>query len=236
MAPRFHAGLYGRSSFAPDLSTLLRNRCGPMNHGRPHGEVDELEQRSRLRSVRRLIPLASALLLAALAAATAGNTALAQGGGLTLVNADRDFVERKKDGGFIARPIFARQISAIHYGVRHPETGDWITPVFRVQSAGIHLADGWEYAWPYPVLPQQPSLSADEAFLLVIVAVYGGDHHTFNAVIPIYQPTSLWDRVLAALDPNRLARAFARWIVEAVNGALCGIVERMSGIDACGGS
>ena len=183
---------------------------------------------------RRLLPLTAALLLAALAAVSGNNTALAQNGGLSLVNHDRDFVERKKDGGFIARPIFDRQVSAIHYGIRHPETGDWITPVFRVQSAGNKLADGWEYSWPYPVLPQQPDLSADEAFLLVIVAVVGGDSHTFNAVIPIYQPTSLWDRVLAALDPNRLARALARWIVEAVNGALCGIVERFSGIDACG--
>ena len=175
------------------------------------------------------------MLLVALAAATVSNIAIAQSGGPGLVNADRDFVERKKDGGFIARPIFARQVSAIHYGVRHPETGDWVTPVFRVQSAGNRLADGWEYSWPYPALPQQPNLSADEAFLLVIVAVYGGDHHTFNAVIPIYQPTSLWDRVLAALDPNRLARAFARWIVEAVNGLLCGIVERLSDLDVCGG-
>ena len=183
---------------------------------------------------RRLITLTAALLLAALAAATVSNTTLAQSGGLSLVNADRDFVERKKDGGFIARPVFNRQVSAIHYGIRHPETGDWLTPVFRVQSAGSQLAGGWEYSWPYPVLPQQPDLPAEEAFLLVIVAVNGGDSTTFNAVIPIYQPTSLWDRVLAALDPNRLARAFARWIVEAVNGALCGIVERFSGIDACG--
>ena len=185
---------------------------------------------------RRLLPLTAALLLAALAALAASNLTLAQGGGLSLVNHDRDFVERKKDGGLIARPIFDRQISAIHYGVRHPETGDWITPVFRVQSAGIHLADGWEYSWPYPVLPQQPRLPAEEAFLLVIIASDGGETSTFNVVIPIYQPTSLWDRVLAALDPNRLARAFARWIVEGVHGALCGIVERISGADACGGS
>ena len=184
---------------------------------------------------RRLLPLGIALLLAVLAAATVSNIALAQSGGLSLVNQDRDFVERKKDGGFIARPVFDRQVSAIHYGVRHPETGDWVTPMFRVQSAGNQLAGGWEYSWPYPVLPQQPGLSAEEAFLLVIVAMDGGDATTFNVVIPIYQPTSLWDRVLAALDPNRLARAFARWIVEAVNGALCGIVERISGADACGG-
>ena len=206
-----------------------------MNRGRPHGEVDELEQRSKLRSVRHLIPLAFAL-LAVLAAATASLAAQAQdGGGLSLVNHDRDFVERKKDGGFVARPVFDRQVSAIHYGIRHPETGDWLTPMFRVQAAGNAIRDGWGYSWEYPVLPQQPDLDGEEAFLLVIVAMDGGVAHTFNAVIPIHQPTSLWDRVLAALDPGRWARAFAGWMVEGVHGALCGFVEQISGADACGG-
>ncbi|MCY4449280.1 MAG: hypothetical protein OXE02_10630 [Chloroflexi bacterium] len=185
---------------------------------------------------RRLITLTAALLLTALAAATASLTAQAQdGGGLSLVNHDRDFVERKRDGGFVARPVFDRQVSAIHYGIRHPETGDWLTSMFRVQAAGNAIPDGWEYSWSYPVVPQQPELSREEAFLLVIVAMDGGDAHTFNVVIPIYQPTSLWDRVLAALDPGRWARAFAGWIVEAVHGALCGFVEQISGADACGG-
>ena len=58
---------------------------------------------SKLRSARRLIPLATALLLAALVAIPASNVALAQTppDELTLVNADRDFVERK-GGGEIA--------------------------------------------------------------------------------------------------------------------------------------
>ncbi len=184
---------------------------------------------------RRLITLTAALLLAVLAAIPSGSIALAQGGGdLTLVNHDRELVERKKDGGFIARPVFDRQVSAIHYGIRDPETGDWLTPMFRVHAPGNPRADGWEYAWHYPVIPQQPDLDREEPFLLVIVAMHGGDAHTFNVVIPIYQPTSLWDRVLAALDPGRWARAFAGWMVEAVHGALCGIVEQVSGTDACG--
>ena len=66
-------------------------------------EVNELALKSKLRSARRLIPLASALLLAALVAIPASNVALAQTppDELTLVNADRDFVERK-GGGEIA--------------------------------------------------------------------------------------------------------------------------------------
>ncbi|MXW30466.1 MAG: hypothetical protein F4X54_07955 [Chloroflexi bacterium] len=184
---------------------------------------------------RGLITLTAALLLAVLAAATASLTVHAQdSGGLDLVNHDRDFVERKKDGGFVARPVFDRQVDAIHYGIRHPETGDWIAPMYRVHSSGKDVGEGWEYSWGYPAVSQQPELSREEAFLLVIVAVHGGDAHTFNVVIPIYQPTSLWDRVLAALDPARWARAFASWMVEAVHGALCGFVERMTGADACG--
>ncbi len=185
-------------------------------------------------SKRRIITFTAALALAALFMATASIAALAQGGGLTLVNHDRDFVERKKDGGFVARPVFDRQVDAIHYGIRHPETGDWIAPMYRVHSSGKGIREGQEYFWHYPAVSQQPELEPERAYLLVIIAVHGGEAHTFNTVIPIHRPTGLWDRVLGALDPSRWARAFAAWMVEAVFGALCSIVERVSGADACG--
>ena len=75
--------------------------------------MNELALKSKLRSFRRFIPLASALLLAALLAIPASNIALAQTppDELTLVNADRDFVERKKGGEFVARPLFDREIA-----------------------------------------------------------------------------------------------------------------------------
>ena len=184
----------------------------------------------------RLLPLAVALLLAALTAATASNAALAQDDGLSLVNHDRDFVERKKDGRFIARPVFDRQVVVIHYGIRHPETGDWISPMYRVQSDGKRLDDGWEYSWGYPVVREQPELEPDRAFLLVMAVSDGGDTRTFHAVIPIYRSSSLWDRVLDALDPGRWGRAFARWVVEGIYRALCGVIERASGADACTGA
>ena len=64
-----------------------------------------------------------------------------------------------------------------------------------------------------------------------------GTQGTFYSLIPVYQPTGLWDRVLAALNPARWARAFAGWVIEGVHGALCGVVERATGADAanCGG-
>ena len=190
--------------------------------------------KTRTISKRRLITFTAALFLGALAIATAGSIALAQDGGLTLVNHDRDFVERKKGGDFVARPVFDRQLTAIHYGVRHAETGDWIAPMYRVHSSGDAVDQGWEYSWHYGFIPQQPDLNPDQAFLLVMAVSDGTDVHTFHAVIPIYHSNSLWDRVLAALEPGRWARAFAEWVVEGIYGALCGVIERASSADACG--
>ena len=93
--------------------------------------------KSKLRSFRRFIPLASALLLAALLAIPASNIALAQtppGDEITLVNADREFVERKGGGEFVARPVFDREIADLFYAVRDADTGDWISAMYRVKG------------------------------------------------------------------------------------------------------
>ncbi|MYC37052.1 MAG: hypothetical protein F4X66_09095, partial [Chloroflexi bacterium] len=60
----------------------------------------------RLQRVGRLILLAAALLLTAIVAVPASGVALAQspppgGDNLSLVNRDRQMVERKKDGEFV---------------------------------------------------------------------------------------------------------------------------------------
>ena len=192
--------------------------------------------KSKLRSVRRLIPLASALLLAALAAIPSSGVALAQtppGDELTLVNADRDFVERKGGGEFVARPVFDRKIVVLHYAVRDADTGDWISAVYRVSGGEKERSDGWEYSWEYPDLDEQPDLDRDRAYLLVmLVESEDGKRGDFYAVVPIHQPGRIWDKVLAALNPGRWARAFAGWMVEGVHGTLCGVVERASGEDA----
>ena len=192
--------------------------------------------KSKLRSVRRLIPLASALLLAALVAIPSSGIALAQtppGDEITLVNADRDFVERKGGGEFVARPVFDRKIVVLHYAVRDADTGDWISAVYRVSGGEKERSDGWEYSWEYPDLDEQPDLDRDRAYLLVtLVESEDGKRGDFYAVVPIHQPGRIWDKVLAALNPGRWARAFAGWMVEGVHGTLCGVVERASGEDA----
>ena len=190
---------------------------------------------SKLRSFRRLIPLASALLLAALVAIPSSGIARAQSppDELTLVNADRDFVERKKKGEFVARPLFDREIEVLHYAVRDADTGDWISAVYRVSGGEKERSDGWEYSWEYPALDEQPDLDRDRAYLLVMLAVAeDGKRGDFYAVIPFHEPGRIWDKILSALNPGRWARAFAGWMVEGVHGTLCGVVERASGEDA----
>ncbi len=182
---------------------------------------------------RRISTLVVALVAAAVAGMTAG-TISAQGGGgdpITLVNVDRQLVERKKDGRFIARPVFDRKIELLAFGIRHPDTGEWITPFYVVRGGEKRLSDGWEYTFEYPSLDDQPSLDPERIYLLAmsVSATVAGDRQDFHAAIPVHQPTGLWDRVLAAFDPTRWARAIARWIVEGVHGTLCGVVEKVEG-------
>ena len=183
----------------------------------------------------RLIPLAAALLLAALSAIPADNIALAQappGDGIALVNADRDFVERKKGGEFVARPVFDRKIADLYYAVRDADTGDWISVMYRVRGGEKRRSDGWEYSFEYPALDEQPELDPDRAYLLVMLAEAGdGRRGDFYAVVPIHQSGKIWDKILAALNPGRWAKAFAGWVIEGTHGTLCGVVERASGED-----
>ncbi len=183
---------------------------------------------------RRLMPLAAALLLAALVAIPSSSLALAQTSDLSLVNEDEDFIERKGDGRFIARPLFSREIDVLYYGIRDADTGDWLTGMYRVQGGEKKRSDGWEYSWEYPALDEQPDLDRDRAYLLVMLVreTGGSAPHTFHAVVPIHQPGRIWDKILSALDPGRWAKAFAGWIIEGVHGTLCGVVERASGEDA----
>ena len=185
---------------------------------------------------RRPLTLVAALLLAALLAIPAGGIAQAQlppGDDLTLVNAGREFVERKKGGEFVARPVFDRRIASLYYAIRDADTGDWISAMYQVRGGEKRRSDGWEYGWEYPALHEQPDLDPDRAYLLVMLAeAEDGRRGNFYAVVPIYEPSRIWDRILAALNPARWARAFAGWVIEGVHGTLCGVVERASGEDA----
>ncbi len=186
----------------------------------------------RFDGAKRMIPLAAVLLLAALIAIPSSGVSLAQGTGIDLVNADREFVERKKEGEFVARPVFDRKVDTLFYAVRDADTGEWISTMYRVIGGEKHRSDGWEYSWGYPALDEQPELDPDRSYLLAMLANAAGETTAFHAVIPVYEPSRIWDRILAALTPSRWARAFAGWVIEGVHGTLCGVVERASGQDA----
>ena len=172
-----------------------------------------------------------------LLAGRADRVARAQGQpvtGIRLVNEDAALAERKEDGRFTARPVFSRRFAVLFYGVRHPDTRPWLTAMYRVQGGAARRVDGWEYPFEYPVLDEQPALDPEEAYLLVLLAGTASDTapHTFYAVVPAHQPGGLWDRVLGALGPGRWAKADARWVTEGVHGAICGVVEHVTGADA----
>ncbi len=187
---------------------------------------------------RRLRTLAATLLLAALVAIPSSGTALAQeeppAAPVVLVNEDDDFIERKKDGRFIARPIFDQELPALYYGVRDGDTGRWLTSMFGVQGDAKERRDGWEYSFEYPFEDGQTELDPERPYLLVILARSWAEAtpQPFYAVIPPHQPGGLWNRVLGALDPERWGKAVARWAIEGAHGTLCGVVERASGGDA----
>ena len=197
--------------------------------------------KSKPRSAKRLLSLILALSLAALVAVPSSGIALAQappGDEITLVNSDRDFVERKGGGEFVARPVFDRKIVDLFYAVRDADTGDWISAMYRGKGGEKKRNEGWEYSWEYPDLDEQPDRDRDRAYLLVMLAVAeDGLRGDFYAVVPIHQPGRIWDKILSALNPARWARSFAGWVIEGVHGTLCGVVERASGEDAdnCGG-
>ena len=122
--------------------------------------------------------LGAALLLAALAAIPSSGTALAQeppdpDSPIVLVNEDdEDLVGRKKDGRFIARPVFDREFAALYYGVRDGDTGQWLTPMYRVRSGETERRDGWEYSFEYPFEDEQAPLDPERPYLLVICLLY----------------------------------------------------------------
>ncbi len=194
------------------------------------------------RRARRLMLLVAALLLSAIVAIPASGLALAQSppsDDISLVNRDRQLVERKKEGDFVARPIFSRQVEVLHYAVRHPDTGEWLTNTYQVRGGEKRLAEGWEYTFEYPALDEQPELHPEQPFLLMLAVPRqgGGERHVFYALIPVHQPKGLWDRVLGALDPDRWARAAAKWVIQGVHGTLCGVFQGVfqTDIDDCGG-
>ena len=119
------------------------------------------------------------------------------------------------------------------YGVRDADTGDWIGWVSFVNARGKRLSEGWEYSWEYPSNDEQPDLDPESTYVLsmVVSETSPGTSYELYAVIPIYESGRLWDRVVAALNPTRWAKAAATWVVQGVHGTLCSVVEKATSTD-----
>ncbi len=196
----------------------------------------------RSRRRRRLALLAATLLSALLLAAavaipnvpvTAQEPSTDE---VVFVNASEDPVERKGDGRFIARPVFSKQVAPLYYGVRDPDTGEWLTTMFRVHGGEKERKDGWEYSFEYPFEDGQVELDKERPYLLVILALKQGETYRFYTAIPEHRPGGIWNKILRALDPGQWGRAIAGWVIEGTHGTLCGVVERATDDDAdqCG--
>ena len=160
------------------------------------------------------------------------------GDSIVLVNYDRDFVERKKKGEFVARPLFDREIENLFYAVRDADTGDWISAMYRVRGGekkperrlGVQLgvSEARRAAPPRP----RPLLPAGHA---------GRRRGRQEGRLLRRRPHPPIGKDLGQdprrPQPGRWAKAFAGWVIEGVHGTLCGVVERASGEDAdnCGG-
>ena len=189
-------------------------------------------RRKKLALVAALLP---AVLLLAAAVAIPAALVVAQDpptDEVVFVNASEDPVERKGDGRFIARPVFNHPVGPLYYGVRDPDTGDWLTTMFSVRGGEKERKDGWEYSFEYPFEDGQVELDKERPYLLVILAIKQGEPYRFYAAIPEHRPGGIWNKILRALDPTQWGRAIAGWVIEGTHGTLCGVVERATGDDA----
>ncbi len=187
----------------------------------------------------RLLGLAAALLSVAAGLAAwqmaQGQTPPA-GTALEWVNEDEDWIERKEHGEFRARPLFSQRLSALYYGVRDSDTGEWLTAMHRVSGGERERDEGWEYEFDYPALDAHEPLDPDRTYLLVMLAATASQPapETFYAVVPLHQPGGLLGSLLRALDPDGWAKAAARWLVEGVHGALCSVLSELTGDEPAG--
>ena len=198
----------------------------------PHPPIPESRRRRRPALLVTVL-LSAALLTVAVAIPTA--LVLAQdppAEEVVFVNASEDPVERKGDGRFIARPVFSTQVAPLYYGVRDPDTGEFLTTMFRVQGGEKDRKDGWEYSFEYPFEEGQVELDKERPYLLVILAIKNGEPYRFYAAIPEHRPGGIWNKILNALDPREWGRAIAGWVIEGPHGVLCGVVEQATGEDA----
>jgi len=223
----------------PSAAGQMQAHSGLLNE-RMFLKEAQVKQDSKIRRRRRRLVCAvsgllsagfAALLVWQLTTQLAGAQSSVPDAPLVIVNRDEGAVERQKDGGFRARPIFNQRLAQLSYGIRDADTGEWLTAIYLVRGGEDERDEGWRYEFDYPALDEQPGLDAERAYLLVLIAQAVGQNEprTFYLVIPEYQPGGIFNKILGALNPERWARALAVWLIEGVHGALCAVLEPLTG-------
>ena len=128
---------------------------------------------------------------------------------VTLFNRDRQLVERKKGGRLRGPPHLQpadRRPLLRHPPPRHRRLAHQHLPgqgrrKAALRGLGVHLRVPRPWTSSPSFTPNSPT-----CWCWPYLALGGGDHHVFHALIPVHQPNGLWDRVLGALDPDPLGQ------------------------------
>ena len=141
-------------------------------------------------------------------------------------------VERKKEGDFVARPVFSRQVSELYYSIRHPDTGEWVTNTYRVQGGGEAALRGLgvHLRVPGPGRAARPGPGAGvPAGAGSAEALAAASATSSTPWSPSTSPRGCGTRCWAPSNPSRWARAAAGWLVQGAHGTLCGVVQGITG-------
>ena len=98
------------------------------------------------------------------------------------------------------------EIVLLYYGVRHPDTGELLAGLFRVQDDGKDRSDGREYSWEYGKGNQFPELDPESGYLLLMLVEHpaGTDPQDFHGIIPIRQPGGIWNKCVSSAHLGQL--------------------------------
>ena len=90
----------------------------------------------------------------------------------------------------MARPILSRQTDVLHYSIRHPDTGAWITNTYRVRAARSSSPRAGSTPSNTRPWTSSPSCTPNRhtCWCWPCPAPGGGDHHVFHALVPVHQP------------------------------------------------
>ena len=160
---------------------------------------------------------------------------------MVLVNRHRDYVERHEDGGFYFRPIFNQAVypdmDGISFIIRDSRGKPLHDVPFFVAADTENLfrehKAGFEHTVEYSPADKEgwPVLDPEKPYMLVffVQELAGPVRNDWPVLIPVYQPTGLWEEVKRGIKPDTWARKVLGWTFRGVHNTLCTIVVKVAG-------